>query len=239
MLLEKINIEKELLKEKDRSDSLLNEVNGILDTAEKKEQEILSRLEGNTLNLQEIELDQVDSTKVFSTRDIKSICIRYRLRFLDTRYYKAEFPYEAIQKINAFEKKYRVRVEGFKIVAPDSVFELEDVNKDPLLFAQVSANRYFLLHKWGNDLAWYRSIMSFPLRNIYSYFLSVIFLAAFVAFSIPGSWMHMEDPDAVLRLKLWLTVHCFIALFFFIIFLGSLTATNFSEVSWRSKYFNS
>src|SRR5690606_5897121 len=42
--------------------------------------------------------------RIYNLNDIKRVCIKYRLRFLDTSYFKGEFPYEAISEIKKLEK---------------------------------------------------------------------------------------------------------------------------------------
>jgi hypothetical protein len=234
-----INLQRELENERSKYGDIMDEVADLLKKSAEQDEEILQRLKKPKGELLDLDmLDESDKDKVFSLYQIKRICVKYRLRFLDSTYFKSEFPYEAIQKIKQFENKYQVKVEKFKIVAPDDVFDLEDVNKDPLLFAQLSDGKYYLIHKWGQDLAWYRSILYYPIRSIYTYFNSIWVLAALFSFAIPFSWLQVEKSNEI-TMRLWLTIHCFIAFFFFILFLASTTNKNFSENNWKSKYFNS
>lgn len=240
MKFKQINIKSALLEEKHKSSNLLDQVSSILSASVKLDEDVLYRLQHQSIDaILDVETIQAeDKVNIFTLEQIKAICLKYNLRFLDSTYFKAEFPYEAISKIKAFENKYQVKVKTFKIIAPAAVFKLEDCNKDPLLFAQLTDNRYYLIHQWGSDLAWYRALVSFPIKSVYSYFIFMWLPAAIIAFGIPFNWLNVA-PENELSLRLWLTVHSFIALFFFIIFLGSTAHKNFSDNSWDSKYYNS
>lgn len=233
-----IKLVDQLRNERDGEDLLLEEVAEMLENSRQKDEDIIKRLNKNGKEiLPESCLSEEEKNQLYSLQEIKKVCVKYRLRFLDSKHYKAEFPYEAILKIKAFEDKYGVRIENFKIIAPDAVFNLQDVNKDPLLFAQLANNKFLLIHQWGKDLAWYRSFQYYPVRNIYTYLNSVMVLAMALALATPFEWM-MVERDSELGMRFWLSIHFFIALFFFILFLGSTGNKRFSEDKWNSQYFN-
>lgn len=233
-----IQLQDELNKAQATNDLLLDEVTELFENSLLKETDILKRLTETGSDIVSFEqLDPEEKSKVFTLQQIKPVCVKYRLRFLDSRHFKAEFPYEAVLKIKEFENKYQVRIQHFKIIAPDKVFKLEDINQDPLLFAQLGNNKFLLLHQWGKDLAWYRALKYFPVRNIYSYFNTMVILAVLVAISIPFEWMQI-DREVELQMRFWLSLHFFIALFFFVLFLGSTGKKTFSEDNWNSRYFN-
>ncbi len=240
MKFKQVNIKEELFLQKHKQETILDQVSSILSASVQVDEDVLYRLQHESVEpLLDVEtLDAADKEQLFNLNQIKSICLKYNLRFLDSSFFKPTFPYEAISKIKSFESKYNVKIKNFKIIAPAEVFKLEDCHKDPLLFAQLADNRYYLIHQWGNDLAWYRALISYPIKSIYSYFIFMWFPAALIAFGLPFSWLNVT-PEHEFSLRIWLTVHTFIALFFFIIFLGSTAHKNFSDNSWDSKYYNS
>jgi hypothetical protein len=240
MNFKQINIKSALFEQKQKSNNVLDQVASILSASVQLDEDVLYRLQHHPVDqlIDVNTLDESDKLNLFTIKEIKNICLKYNLRFLDSSYFKSEFPYEAILKIKDFELKYNVKIKNFKVVAPAEVFKLEDCNKDPLLFAQLADNRYYLIHQWGNDLAWYRALVSYPIKSVYSYFIFLWLPAAIIAFSLPFSWLNVASENEF-TLRIWLTVHSFIALFFFIIFLGSTAHKNFSENSWDSKYYNS
>jgi hypothetical protein len=237
-MFSRINLLDSLKKERTNEEVLFEEVVDLLENSALKEEDILKRLKDSGNEILSIsDLDEKEKNDVFTLPEIKKVCVKYRLRFLDSKHFTAEFPYEAILKIKAFEQKYKVKIDNFKIIAPDEVFKLQDINKDPLLFAQLANNKYLLIHQWGKDLAWYRAIKYYPVRSIYAYFNAVWLLAIAIALAIPFDWMKIS-PEYEIGMRLWLSLHSFIALFFFILFLGSTGRKTFSEDNWNSKYFN-
>lgn len=238
MVFDSVNIQQELIKERDKQPDILSAVNSLFNTSVEKDSDVLERLAAANLQTRlNIDFDKLDSSKIFSATTIHDICVNYRLRFLDSENFKAEFPYEAIHQINQFEKLHNTKIQSFKIIAPYDMFQLKDVNEDPLLFAQLSDNSFYLLHKWGKDLEWYRGILNFPFRSIYTFFLCTILFAGLVAWSIPFSWLYVSR-DSELLFRFWLNTHFTIAFFFFFIFLGSLSNSSFSDTAWNSKYYN-
>jgi hypothetical protein len=240
MIFQPVNIEKALKKErqylqKNTDKDILDEVNEILRQSEKEDEAILKRLKGSNTNIQEFH-SQFEKDKIYSLFEIKKVCEKYRLRFLDSKYFKGEIPYEAISKIKQIEKKNKIEFSSFKIIAPAGLFKLENVHKDPLLFASIGNGNYYLIHKWGNDLSWHRKILAYPLRNLYTFFTCIFILSAILSFSVPESWLNM--PMGSLTLRIWLTVHLFIGFSGFFIFLGSTMQKNFSSNVWDSKFFN-
>lgn len=236
MIFDKVNIKTELLKLKQES-SILKDINSQLEASAKNDEAILDALKNSENNPYEnIHLSE-EEKDIFSFKQIEKICINYRLRFLDTKYFKHEFPYEAITKIKDFEKKYNTNIKSFKIVAPDKAFDLQECNQDPLLFVPIGNDKFYLLHQWGNDLAWYRKFLYFPIRNVYTYFYFILAVAGIFAFTVPFEWFQVK-PDNILYMRMWFTIHCFIGLFFIIIFLGSIMQTSFSSMNWKSKFMN-
>jgi hypothetical protein len=238
MIFKKVNIAEELKTERKKMASVLDKAQALLNSSSVKDTNILNRLKtGNDDTRELVEIHEEDFENIYTIEQIKTICINYRLRFLDTKYYKYDFPYEAVVKIREFEKRYSTTIKNFRIIAPHKAFELQEQNQDPLLFAEISKNNYYLLHQWGNDLAWYRKFIYFPIRNIFTYFYSVMAAAIIFAFSIPFSWYNVEK-DNEFYMRIWFSTHCFIGFFFFIIFLGAIMQTGFSSMNWKSKYMN-
>lgn len=237
MLFEKIDLEEELIKEKIRQQKLADSAHALLDEATKKDELILQRL-----NTTEVERDlnvilyDNDRDRIFSISEIKNLCIKYRLRFLDSAHFKSPYPYEAILRIKNFETKYNHQIKNFKVIAPDNAFQLEELNKDPLLFAQLNDNSFYLIHKWGNDLSWYKKYLYMPLRSFGAYFVFLWMFAAFLSFSIPSSVIAEISDQRELILRIWLTIHCVIGFMGLSLWMGLSFGINFSDQNWNNKY---
>jgi hypothetical protein len=219
-----ISIEKELQKEKEKEKILLSEAVGILKKEEEAEWDILNRVESGCSLKQNLTLTDEN---VYTYDQIKAIAIRYRLRFLSSNLYKSDIPYEAILKIKELEKKHEVKFTDFKILAPASLFKLENRNKDPLLFASIGNERYLLIHKWGNDFAWYRKFLVFPLRSLKNFIITVLTISLLITLLIPCNY------PTRLFVFLILNLFCFVAF----CHIGYLRLNqNFSEFEWDNKY---
>ncbi|MEQ8907858.1 MAG: hypothetical protein RIC95_01585 [Vicingaceae bacterium] len=225
-----VDLEKELQKQKKQaaSKNLLSEVNELLEQAQNQDQRVLDHLqaEGFDFILHE---QRLDDNHIYSHEQIRKLCIKYRLRFLDSSVFKGEIPYEAIAKIKQLEKELEQPLKNFKVVAPKELFKLEDKDSDPLLFLELANGRYYLIHKWGGELNRFRSLLAFPLRDFMSMFWFLLGVAVLFAWLVPTPSWHV---------MLFLIVHSFIAVCGLACMLVMGMRENFSSTEWDSKYFS-
>lgn len=127
-------------------------------------------------------LEKMDITKVFTLEQIKGICIKYRLRFLPSNLYKGNIDPQLPSKVKEFVMLEGKSVEDYQyyICAPAESFELQARSKDPLLFAKLDEDHYYLIHKWGDDMSVSRAIFNFHRRTE-----THKFLFWFILLSIP------------------------------------------------------
>jgi len=111
--------------------------------------------------------------RVFHISQIKAICKKYSLRFLETEYYKGTIDKELPNRISNLEIAYNLKCNksNTKILAPLSSFKLEEKPKDPLMFYQINDEYFYLIHKWGNDLSLSRAILPFFENSLFCWFL--------------------------------------------------------------------
>ena len=57
---------------------------------------------GNGVN--NFDFDRLETHRIFHLNQIKKVCIDYRLRFLDLKYFKGNIPNEGVEKIIQLEK---------------------------------------------------------------------------------------------------------------------------------------
>src|SRR6476620_7293381 len=145
MLSSRSHLENELLAARNKvlqQADVLETVKNILAANENERQEVRDKLtadhdaKSNAFNL-----DLLETDRIFHLKQIRQICIDYRLRFLDTSYFKDGIPEEAVTAICRLEKVHETTVHGFKIMAPTKAFQLLSYD-DPLLFAPIG-NDYF------------------------------------------------------------------------------------------------
>lgn len=121
-------------------------------------------------------LSKFDQSKVFHVSQIKSICIKYHLRFLDASLFKGSIDKELASKISTIEIAHGVRMDSYncKIVAPSKSFNLEEKPKDPLFFYYLGNDYWYLVHKWGNDLSLFRRAYRLLSNAWVTYFIVMI-----------------------------------------------------------------
>ena len=178
------------------------------------------------------QLSKLKKENIFHINTIKSTCIDYRLRFLDMKYFKGEIPLEAIEKIKQMEIDHNKKLNSFKIMAPSIMFRLKKTD-DPLLFIPIGSNYFYLIHKWGNDLAPLRKIRMWPFRSITNLLLTLLVTSYFVTLITPIS-IFTKNPDSS---GFWiLFLFMFKALVSIILFLGVALGKNFNPKIWNSRY---
>ncbi|WP_328516456.1 hypothetical protein [Aquimarina aquimarini] len=109
MLLPRTNIERELstLRNKEfDSSTWRKQVFNVFRQETTHEQQILQNIETSSQVTHNIfDFDQLETNKIYHLDQIKKICVNYRLRFLDSKYFKGKLPPSAISAIKNLEKK--------------------------------------------------------------------------------------------------------------------------------------
>ena len=240
MLLPKTNIEQKLSSIKKKrilaEDIDLKQVYSILSNLDNE----LDRIEnnviiGNGVANNKFNIDLLNSDKIYHTKEIKQICIDYRLRFLDTKYFKGTIPVEGLSKIKALEKEHNIEIKGFKIIAPSKLFKLEDKD-DPLLFAPIGNGYYYLIHQWGNDLHPFRKLLMWPFKNMANLIILVLLISFLVTLMIPNGLFSKSSTNAQFWILYFFMFKCIASV---VIFYGFALGKNFSPAIWNSKYYNS
>lgn len=187
------------------------------------------------------DLKTYNSDDVYDLDNIKSIAVKFRLRFLPTKYFKNEIPNDAIFKIKSLEKLNNTTIKQFYILAPSQNFDLEDVNKDPLLFAPLKNGKFLLIHQWGTDLKWYKKITSLPLKSIES-ILVTIGLVAFLIASLTPTWLILNGAEVDMGYFGYHRIAWFIYTFILICSLTTFMCFSQgvypSEYQWNKKTYN-
>ncbi|WP_027076024.1 hypothetical protein [Maribacter antarcticus] len=239
MFLQKTNIQEKLARVKAKNpigeEQVLNEVFAILNTLDEQHLRIKKSIaNGGGALTNSFDFDLLESSKIFHVTDIKKICIDYRLRFLDSRYFKGEIPVEGISKIKSLEKEHKIELKGFKIIAPSKLFKLEDKD-DPLLFAPIGNGYFYLIHQWGNDLHPLRKALMWPFKNIINLAVLVFAISFLVTLMVPEGLFSKSNSSV----EFWiLYFFMFKSIAAVVIFYGFALGKNFNPAIWNSKYFN-
>ncbi|WP_310555401.1 hypothetical protein [Flavobacterium sp.] len=238
MWFEKINIETKLAQLQSKTSNqidVLEQVKTILNQDEATRVEIKSRVIGkfNTIS-NDFDFDLLERDKIFHIDSIKSICVDYRLRFLDSHLFKNDIPEEAISKIKNLEKSHQTKLEGFRIMAPAKLFKLKNYD-DPLLFAPIGNDYYYLIHKWGNDINPFRKLLMLPFKSLSNSMVALIVLSILTTLILPVSKFGPDNINVVKFISFLFVFKSYCAIFLYYSF---WKGKNFSSEIWNSTFYN-
>ncbi|MGA8854844.1 MAG: hypothetical protein WB492_11770 [Christiangramia sp.] len=232
------NIEQQLLKVRNKNTpekNILEEVQKIFKQNDLKDENLRKELEhGKSVETNDFDPNILEAGKIFHLDDIYNICINYRLRFLDSKFFKSEIPYEALIKIKELEKNHKTSLKGFKIVAPSKLFKLENAD-DPLLFAPIGNDYFYLVHKWGNDLHPFRKLIMWPFKTLENFVVLLLVTSFLSALLVPEGLFTPEQSTTQFFMIFFFMFKWFAGLS---IFYGFKMGKNFSTEIWNSKYYN-
>ncbi len=232
-----VNLQTELLLARNREmdeNALLAQVSEILKKNESERDEIRNSLDSeNSVEANILDFDLMASDRIFHLSQIRKICIDYRLRFLPSHYFKGGIPDEAISQIRHIEKTHGTKLGGFHIVAPTKTFQLRNYD-DPLLFAPIGNGYFYLIHKWGNDLDYFRKIKVWPYRNLFTFTLMTIAISLFLTYLTPETKLSKTVPlaNAIVFLFAFKSIFAVGMYSFFIL------GKKFNASIWDSVYYN-
>ena len=223
--MRKVNLFEELLSERNKeisSDELKSIVKKIWSNHDSKKDQIrISLNKKNDHKNNQLKFDKMESKNIFHKDTIKKICVRYRLRFLDSNLFKGEYPKNITRIITDLESKHDTNLSNFKIKSPD----------DPILFVPIGNDYFYLVHKWGKEFNKLRKLMVLPFKNIDN--LTIFSILVSIFFALVGKLVMPSLTSSEVFILFLFLVKGFIFIFFYMFF---LTRRNFSESNWNSKY---
>ncbi|PKA96577.1 hypothetical protein B0O79_0214 [Flavobacteriaceae bacterium MAR_2009_75] len=238
-MLRKTNIQEKLNRERNRTiskSSVFSQIEEILKLNQSERERILDTISnGVHKTSNEFDFDILKTENIYHIDQIQKICIDYRLRFLNSSFFKGEIPAEAISKIRRLEKAHDTTIDGLKILAPSKLFKLEDKD-DPLLFAPIGNDYFYLIHKWGNDLHPLRKLLMWPFKSVVNLTLVVILCSYLVTLMVPDGLFSKNSTTAQFWIIFFFMFKCMASV---VIFYGFALGKNFTPAIWNSKYFNS
>ena len=232
--MRKVNLFEELLSERNKeisSDELKSIVKKIWSNNDSKKDQIrISLNKKNDHKNNQLKFDKMESKNIFHKDTIKKICVRYRLRFLDSNLFKGEYPKNITRIITDLESKHDTSLSNFKIMAPSKLFKIKSPD-DPILFVPIGNDYFYLVHKWGKEFNKLRKLMVLPFKNIDN--LTIFSILVSVFFALVGKLVMPSLTSSEVFILFLFLVKGFIFIFFYMFF---LTRRNFSESNWNSKY---
>ena len=212
-----------------------DQVEAIFKAEDQINERILDNLEnGSVDDGNNFEFDLLDSNRIYHVNQIKNICITYRLRFLDTKYFKGRIPTKALSKIKELEKSHHLKLTGFKIMAPSKLFKLENAD-DPLLFAPMGNGYFYLIHKWGNDLSPFRKLFMWFFKSFENLIVLTFLVSLLATLLVPDGLFSKENSVSNFIMVLFFMFKSVAAV---VLFYGFALGKNFNTAIWDSKYYN-
>lgn len=198
-MFEALNIRTELgkarQKQRTAENNLIKETRRILNNdllAEKKILENLGRYNASFFIISE---EEVDETLLYTESEIRQTAESYRLKFLESRYYRPDIPYQAVAVIKELNALYRKNLKQFKVLAPAEDFRKELSQQHALLFVETNHGNYYLVHHWGKTLPWRRRILCWPLKRFETLALTIIAYTLLLTLVLP-TWAITLDEKA-------------------------------------------
>lgn len=183
-------------------------------------------------SVNQFDFDALETHRIYHIDQIKKVSIQYRLRFLDSKFFKGTIPDEAQAAVARLETTHRTTLADFKIMAPSIMFRLAKTD-DPLLFAPMGNDYFYLIHKWGNDLHPLRRLRMWPFMNIWNLLLMLLVVSGVLTSLTPLS-IFTKNPDST---SFWmLYFFMFKAVVSIVLFYGFALGKNFNPAIWNSKY---
>ena len=235
MLLEKPNLINVLLQNRNKTLTeiqILDDVRAILKQNEIERMLIVKKIVSeSSTNANKFDFDLLERNKIFHLNQIKKVCVNYRLRFLDSSLFKNKIPEEAISVIINMEKTHQTCLNGFKIMAPSKSFNLKKYD-DPLLFAPIGNDYYYLIHKWGSDLAWYRKFQFLPIKNMVTFIITCLVLSLVFTYLTPPNPLSVSVEFAPIIIFLFLFKSMVASVGYYFFMMGK----NFNEAIWNREF---
>ena len=120
-------------------------------------------------------------------------------------------------------------------MAPSKLFKLENAD-DPLLFAPIGNDYYYLIHKWGNDLSPFRKLTMWPFKTLENFMFFVFFSALVCTALVPNGFFMSENHATTEFILLFIFMFKWIA--GIALYYGFAKGKNFNTAIWKSKYYN-
>jgi hypothetical protein len=156
------------------------------------EEKILQNLKAYNSSKDLLDEEGLEKENIFHLNDIKTTCVHYRLRFLDSEFHVSDIPLEAIGKIKKISQKQHKEPKHFKVLGTKESLSGKS-HEEVALFCKTLDENYYLLHKWGRPLSRSRKLFSWPLRNFESLFISVALITGLITVLLPTGLISLDE----------------------------------------------
>lgn len=164
MELKRFNSEEELSPIRfSCGDEALGEVKNLFFRDQLSEEQILLEIYSpNSDEFTQLDLKRLNIDRVFSKRQISNRYLLKRFKLVDSYKYQGDYSVRTILEIKNEQRRLNTELKGFHTLLPSSSFL--KLKSEPLLFAEVGPNIYYLLN---NNLMDNNRKPKFKIQNIF------------------------------------------------------------------------
>lgn len=224
-----VDLKKELEKDKEtlskqlKNNSPINEAKQLLLGESQEDARIMRHMGGNSTLMQmeeftgnAVHLEKLEKEygQVFQVHQIQALCMRYKLRFLNSNLFIGKMDVQVTSMTKQFAKETNTDLNEhdlktrFFILAEPKAFRLQKqsvshfqglkdlrafmkmVMTDPVLFYKIDDDHFRMIHKWGNDFTIYRALLGFKWLNpdnlrTFNFFIHIPMIAAILGLVAP------------------------------------------------------
>lgn len=195
-MLERNNIKEKLqhlaANSRSNQEELLREAKRILKQELFSEKKILENLKQYNKAFEILDEENLDPRLVFRIEEIRQLAITHRLKFLESKLYKSEFPYEGVLRIKYLNDSFHKDIKHFRILSHPDSFVNTSQNHESLLFARTNYDNYYLIHSWGKKPKWYRPYQFWPLKKFESLVITLLIITLIIALLLPTNLITLD-----------------------------------------------
>ena len=216
-------MDKDIAEKREVAEDLTTQAKQLLLTAENKERDALVSAgldrhikEIDTTRGVEIEREQFEAkygNRVLHADEIKALCVKYNLRFLNTHYFNGKVDAQTGMKVAKLMADHKTEMgrdnsDLFYVLAPPRAFALREkpkkvVDLDPILFYKIpgSGGQYYTyVHKWGEDFTIMRKFSGWLFKSVTNMILMPFLFATAVGQVVFFGFAHHLCPWSLLTL---------------------------------------
>ncbi|WKZ67787.1 MAG: hypothetical protein QY325_07610 [Flavobacteriales bacterium] len=216
---------------------LVQQVHAWLEEEQKRDDILRATLRSSRKQVT-VDLPVNDPERVYTRDAIRALCIKYRLRFLEGGLFKGAIPGSAVLAMRDLEQRVGAPVTSYMVMAPSVQFRLCDSEVDPLLFVPLSDERYYLVARWGSDLAPWRAVSYWPVRSPVHLAATILLAALLCTALVPASWLGGGEGAYFTGQRILFLFWSVMAFSGFTTFGWFAFFGQFSQQAWNSRYFN-
>ncbi|PBQ32291.1 hypothetical protein CNR22_11080 [Sphingobacteriaceae bacterium] len=215
-------------------DAAISEARKILKKDLFAEKKILQNLNLYKSSFSVADEEDLDRSKIWSLQEIKEMATLYRLKFLESRYYKPEIPFEVTARLQNINEEFKKEIKDFYILSVPESFKKANSDNKTLVLLRTNYDNYYVMHSWGKELAKSRKLLYWPLRRFETLIITILIATLIIDLSLPTRLITL-DHKAV-----YWSGYRAAAFFHLLIFNSGVTvyftfafARNFSSTVWN------